>query len=165
MRAPALRMQTSTGMSSWKKQEPVLLPTPPSNMYVYCLPCYYWMCSLFWCSWPTKMESAHSLGNLAFCVCKNKMEYFLLSVQLLALLLLSGDISSVHSECSVYATGFKYHLWGFILLSLHTLFFFFFFLIYWYPFQLAEIHLTRVSYFSEGALSVHDLLTSRVAHH
>lgn len=27
-------MQTSTGMSSWRKQEPVLLPTPPSNMYV-----------------------------------------------------------------------------------------------------------------------------------
>lgn len=39
MRAPALRMQTSTGMSSWRKQEPVLLPTPPSNTYVLCLPC------------------------------------------------------------------------------------------------------------------------------
>lgn len=34
MRAPALRMQTSTGMSSWKKQEPAPLPTPPSNTYV-----------------------------------------------------------------------------------------------------------------------------------
>lgn len=38
MRAPALRMQTSTGMSSWKKQEPVPLPTPPSNTYVL------WLC-------------------------------------------------------------------------------------------------------------------------
>lgn len=34
MRAPALRTQTSTGMSSWRKQEPALLPTPPSNTYV-----------------------------------------------------------------------------------------------------------------------------------